>query len=314
MAALLAVLLTAAPCAPVFALDPDYTGELDPVTNEALDLVTGNTTERTALSDTMYFDWSTHDYVYPVDNSLLEVHANVADGMIVTTPVYVSADDPSVSVYRDGTEIKSELSNLREPGDYTVSVNGGGGSLRLLDFSIVGSATNSIHSFSAPDSFYIVSATRDDQSVYQGRYELDMEEEGVYSIEYICGPTDRVYDLEIVIDRTPPELTLQAKLDSKGRARSAVSFSGLEDSDDIVLFKDGVRVQPRIMADGSGQILDSGNYVMRVYDAAGNMREYQFTIMVYFNTGTWVFLLSVLAVIGAVIAYVVIKRKRLRIG
>ncbi len=314
IAALLAAIMVLAPYGPAFAADPDYTGELDPVTNEPVDLVSGNSTERAALSDNMLYDWGTHDYVYPVDNSLLEVHASVADGMIVNQQVSITVEDPSVAVYCDGEEIKTDLTNLRTPGNYTVSVKNGGGSLRLLDFTIVGSSSNSLHRFSAPEGFYIVAATRDDLNVYQGRYQLDMEEEGAYYIEYKCGPTDHVYKLELEIDRTPPQLILQAKLDSKGRARSAVSFSGLEEGDEMVLIKDGVQVQPNMNIDGTGQILDSGNYIMRVYDAAGNMKEYQFTIMVYFNTGTWFFLLSVLAVIGAVAAYVIIKRKRLKIG
>ncbi len=314
LAALLAVIMVLAPCTAVNAADPDYTGDLDPVTNEAPDLYSGNTSERSSLSSTMLYDWSTHDFVYPVENSLIEVHANVADGMMTNQKVSIIAEDPSVLVFRDGEEIKTDLSNLKDPGAYTVTVNNGGGSYRLLDFTIVDKSSNSLHSFSVPEGFYIVSATRDAENVYQGRYELDMEEEGEYYIEYKCGPTDHVYKLDVEIDRTPPQLILQAKLDSKGRARSAVSFSGLEETDDLVLIKDGVQVYPTIMPDRTGTIADSGNYIMRVYDAAGNMREYQFTIMVYFNAGTWFFLLTVLAVIGAVAAYVIIKRKRLKIG
>jgi len=66
--------------------------------------------------------------------------------------------------------------------------------------------------------------------------------------------------------------------------------------------------------DGTGRILDSGNYIMRVYDAAGNMKEYTFQIMVYFNASSWIFVLIVLAVVATVAGYILYKRKHLRIG
>ena len=59
---------------------------------------------------------------------------------------------------------------------------------------------------------------------------------------------------------------------------------------------------------------DSGNYIMRVYDAAGNMTEYTFTILMYFNASSLAFFALVLAVIIAVIVYVLRKRRRLKIG
>ena len=53
---------------------------------------------------------------------------------------------------------------------------------------------------------------------------------------------------------------------------------------------------------------------MRVYDAAGNEKEYTFTIMVYLNVGAWFFILILAAVIIAVFVYVIVKRKHLKIG
>lgn len=300
--------------AAAFAADPDYTGELNPETNEPIGSNAGESSSRDFLAAGMFYDWKTHDFVYPVENSLLEVHASVADGMITNNPVSVTVNDPSIAVYCNGTEVTSDFSNLREPGSYMVSVRNGGGSVRLIDFTIVGDVTNEITQFTVPEGFYISAASRDDENVYEGRYTLDMEKEGKYEIEYKCGPTDYVYNLSVVIDRTPPALNFQARLDKEGRVHSAVSFSGLEKTDSVVLLKDGTQVQPLINADGTGKIVDSGNYIMRVYDAAGNMKEYQFTIMVYFNAGSWVFILAVLAVIAAVAAYVIFKRRSLKIG
>ena len=66
--------------------------------------------------------------------------------------------------------------------------------------------------------------------------------------------------------------------------------------------------------DGTGGVYDSGNYIMRVYDAAGNMTEYTYTILMYFNASSLAFFALVLAVVAAVIVYIVTKRRKLKIG
>ena len=312
IAALLAAALMLAPCA-AFAVDLDYSGELDPET--ALPAGTaGTSSNRVFINDTVTYDWDSMKYVYTVDNSLIEVYSTAMDNMVLSEYVSVSSSEPSMTVYCNGEEVKNDLTNLREVGDYVVTVRVGGGTVRLFDFSIVGETTNAMTQFSAPDGFYIETATRDGLDIYEDRYRVDMSEEGEYLIEYFCGATDRVYRLETAIDRTPPTLTFQGKVDSKQRIHSALKFSGLEEGDTIVLLQDAVEVSPVLKNDGTGQIVNPGNYIMRVYDAAGNMREYNFTIMLYFNASSWFFFLLVLAVIGAVVAYVFIKRKKLKIG
>ena len=54
--------------------------------------------------------------------------------------------------------------------------------------------------------------------------------------------------------------------------------------------------------------------MMLVMDAAGNTKEYDFIILQYFNLQSWIFFLIVLAVIAAVVIYIVMQRKRLKIG
>ena len=300
--------------AAAFAVDTDYSGELDTETYEPLS-ESGISYNRTLISDTLSYDWNSHDYVYTVEDHLLEVHASVADGMVVSGPVAVNAGgDQGVIVFCNGEETTEELSNLREAGEYIVSLRSAGSSLRLFDFMIVGDTTKDLNTFTVPDGFYIKTATRDGLDIYEDHYRVSMEEEGDYVIEYECGPTEIPYTLATTIDRTPPSLSFRGKVDSKQRVHSALSFSGLQNGDTVVLLRDGSEAHPIVKEDGTGQIIDSGNYIMRVYDAAGNMQEYKFTIMTYFNAGSWFFFSLVLAVIIAVAAYIIIKRKRLKIG
>ena len=301
---------------PAFAADVGYTGVINPETGEPYDEQTPDSYgDRTALTSAMYYDWNSRDYVYPVSGSLGEIHVSAADGMVLTTPVYVRAgSDASVFVYLNGSEYTGSLSSCSAPGDYAVSTLVGGQIKRIMGFTLLGKASSQLREFVVPDGFYIVEATRDGESVYRDRYSVSLEEEGAYSIEYECSSTNLVYKLETTVDRTPPALVFKGKTDRQGRIRSKLEFSGLEYGDSIYLARSGVQVLPSTKSDGTGAIYDPGNYVMIVRDAAGNSVEYDFIILQYFDIQSWMFFLLVVLIIGVVAGYIIIQRKRLKIG
>ncbi|MBO5517427.1 MAG: hypothetical protein J6A42_05055 [Firmicutes bacterium] len=302
----------------VFAIDTTYDGYLDPVTGDPLNGTTSYEAEdgsRTIVTDGVYYDWNLHTYVYPIAGTLGEVYSDAADGMVLGESVAVSCtDDVTIRVYRDGEEVPGDLSNLNVPGSYVVNLDQGGNTRRMLGFTLVGSRTNAIHTFRTPEGFYISSVTMDGETVYTDRYSLDMELEGEYTVEYTCMATDMPYTLSTTIDRTPPVLTFRGKMDENNRMRSALLFEGLQQGDTIYLLRSGEHVQPTLNGDGTGAVYDPGNYIMRVFDAAGNETEYTFTILMYFNASSLAFFALVLAVVIAVIAYIIINRKRLKIG
>ena len=311
--ALLALLMLTLPA---LAADTGYTGVIDPETGEPYDEQTPDSYgDRTALTKNMYYDWSAHDYVYPVTGSLGEVHVSAADGMVLTTPVYIqTSSDASVVVYYNGGEYTGSLSSCSAAGEYVVSALVNGQPKRLMCFTLLGKTSNTLHDFVVPDGFYILEAMRDGQSVYEDRYSLDMEPEGAYSIEYECSSTNLVYKLETTVDRTPPSLVFQGKLDSQGRVRSKLEFRGLQADDRIYLERAGEAVVPELNSDGSGTVYDPGNYRMIVMDAAGNSVQYDFIILQYFDMKSWMFFLLVALVVCAVAAYIILQRKRLKIG
>ena len=303
-------------CAPALAADTDYTGPLDPETGEPKNEVDHRESEsRSALSATMYYDWESHDFAYPVPDSLGEVHSNAADDMVLTTPVYINVTgEAPVTVYRNGSEYTGSLGRIDAVGGYTVSASVGGQTQRLMSFTLVGAGTNAIHTFVAPDGFYIREATRDGNPIYADRYSVSMETEGAYTVEYECVATDIVYKLETTIDRTPPALSFEGKTDSQGRIRSALKFSGLQDGDSLYLTRFGEWTAPTLNGDGTGEVTETGNYSMLVSDSAGNTVEYGFIILQYYNMESWIFFLLVFAVLAGVIIYIAVKRKRLKVA
>lgn len=312
MLALALLLILALPA----AADTGYTGVINPETGEPEDEQTPESYgDRTALTTGMYYDWTAHDYVYPIADSLGEVHVNAADGMVLSTPVYIrTGADASISVYYNGSEYTGSYSSCSAAGEYVVSALVSGQTKRLMSFTLVGKTTSLLHSFVVPDGFYVVEAIRNGESIYMDRYSVDMEEEGAYTVEYECSSTNIIYKLETTIDRTPPALTFLGKVDGQGRIRSKLDFSGLQAGDGIYLTRSGEWVSPEVNSDGTGTIYDPGNYRMIVTDAAGNRVEYNFIILQYLNLQSWIFFLVVLALVAVVAGYIVLQRKRLKIG
>ncbi|MBR2716627.1 MAG: hypothetical protein IKP17_02130 [Oscillospiraceae bacterium] len=311
----LALLLVLCLSLPALA-DTGYTGEINPETGEPYgEDAVRDTGDRVALSGSMYYDWTTHDYVYPIPGSLGEVHVGAADGMVLTSPVaIVPGTDTSVTVHHNGSEYKGNLYNCSEAGEYVISALVGGTTRRLMSFTLVGRSTSVLHTFVVPDGFYIIDAMREGESVYVDRYSVDMEAEGLYSIEYECSATNLVYKLETTIDRTPPSLSFRGKVDPQGRVRSKVEFEGLQYGDTIYMTRSGTAAAPELKSDGTGVVYDPGAYAMIVTDAAGNSVEYDFIILQYLDLQSWAFFLLVLAIFAAVISYIIVRRKRLKIG
>lgn len=294
----------------------DYTGYLDPATNEPIsDSEAGSGNGRDALSSTMFYDRESRDFVYSISGTLTEIHSNAADGMILNTPVYLSgAEGGSVTVYQNGNEYGGNFNSINQPGEYVVTLQQNGSKQRLFMFRIVGSATGLIHSYTMPDGFYATRATHDGENILTDRYSVDMEEEGDYLIEYECSANSNTYSLKTAIDRTPPQPVFSGNADSKGRIHSAVKISGLESSDTLVVYRNGGRATVSKNSDGTYTLPDTGVYYIQVYDEAGNVAEYNFSISMYLNASAFLFVVLVLLVIGAVTGYILFKRRHLKIG
>ncbi len=333
---ILALCLLLALAVPVCAeTDMYYTGRIDPVTGSPYGSPSATGAQasgRVQITEKMYYDWDEHNFVYPLPSALGELHANVADGMFTTDPVRILVPvDSGVTIYRDGEEYTEGLDAITTRGEYMVLAGPEIGSAQLLSFTVLGKSTNGLDYFNAPDGFYIRDVRFDsdgefkqseDGTTEEGeaypfeRYSAALREEGAYSISYYCPATGVGYTLNTVIDRTPPRLSFDGRIDENGNAHSELKFTGLEEGDYISLTHEGVPVKNLEIntARTGGTIYDSGSYIMQVFDAAGNMTQYEFTIMTYFNTQSWVFVVLVLLVLTGTVAYVVIQRKRLKFG
>lgn len=280
--------------------DPDAAGQAVPAADSLV-----------WLSNTMYFDLKTGEFIYPIGSTSSQVRSNAADGMITTEPVSVSG--VAVTVYRNGTLFEDDISRITEPGEYVVLGQSENQNPRLFTFRLV-DKTADIGGYTMPTGMNVNSASCDGEPIYFRSDYVPMENDGKYHIEYECPSTGRKYGLELTVDRKPPELAFSGSIDENNRVYSALHFAGVEPGDTLYVTLDGKQIDVTVNSDGTGELTQSGSYVIKAFDAAGNSTEYGYTVMIYFNAGSIAFFVLLIASIIAVIVYVYIKRKRLQIG
>ena len=264
------------------------------------------------LTTSMSYDMQTREFVYPLSDSGNEVRSSAADGMIVNGTVKVTG--ATLLIYKDGELQENVGTTITDPGEYVVMAQYGNQTLRLLTFTLAGKAVSTVYAYNLPSGMIVVSATRDGDEIAYDATSVPMQEDGNYHVVYECVSTGMTYVLDLRVDRTPPELKFDGKIDDHNRVHSALSFSGLQEGDVLYVKLDGTRIEVPVHGDGTGELTQSGNYIITVFDEAGNSTEYGFTVMLHFDASSLAFFAVLIAALITVIIYVFIKRKRLEIG
>ena len=305
-------------CVPAWAADGDYQGDfdyqgvIDPETGYAPGNAQTAAEKRVSISADMQYDRDAGMYVFTAGSGA-ELYCSAAEGMVVTEAVTLrSSGSLAPTVYRNGELIDPTAPDaLGVPGDYVVYAGAEAGS-RLCGFTVVKKTTNYIYNYTVPEGFLLRSVKVDGNDAVYSRYYVDMEPEGHYVITYRCPAAEREYTLDVVIDRTPPEIVLAGNVGRDGRVHSAVEISGLAVGDTISVVHDG-SPETLPVTDGKATLTDTGAYTVTVRDAAGNSVSYEFTIMLYLNTNSIIFILLVIAVVASAFIYALWKRKRLKV-
>lgn len=294
------------------AVEFGYSGLLDTETGDPIESSSDEDgidaySSRVRVSDGVYYDRNRMGYVYESSGGQ-QVMCTVASGMVVQEAVRVVPDEGvSVILYKDGTAVEEpDLTHISEVGDYVVEVVAvGDQASQVISFSIVGDVTSRMEGYSMPDGFIITGATLDEQDTAWDRSYISMTEEGEYDITYRCSRNGLDYELKVGVDHTPPVLALEGV--ENGRARQPVSLADLEDGASITIQLNGKQISYR------EELTESGDYRIWVMDAAGNLTTYEFSILVYFDFNSLVFMGMLAAVLAAVGIYIVLSRKRLEV-
>lgn len=261
------------------------------------------------ISENCSYDARRDRFVYSYAGFDEAVVANVADGMVVNSKVEIQVSDKmDYTLYCNGSEISvDDMRNITKPGAYTLHIGGKQNGINVLTFQIVGRYSN-ITNFMAPSGFMILSVLKDDAPLYTSTNIVSLTDEGHYYITYFCRANEKDYYFDIYIDHTAPVLAL-AEVNEKGFARGPVDISDAlnEENVQMLIKRDGVQIEyARVLK-------ESGSYTIDIADQAGNISSYQFTILVYLNMSSVMFVFGFVLLIAGVIAYAITARKRLRV-
>lgn len=234
--------------------------------------------------------------------------SNVLDGMYTRSAVNITVASGIVyTMYKNGVaESGMDISEITEPGSYALAMyDGSSNPVTPLSFTILGEYTN-ISRVDLPDTCDLVNVVYEGEEVVTNSNSVELQNEGHFTINFMCGLAGRTYSIDFVRDVTPPVLELK-EVNEKGYASSAVSIADLEEGAQCLILRND-EVEPV-----TALLKDSGRYQIVVTDAAGNSNEYNFTIRTYFNYVSITFLLVFTALLAGLVTYVVIAKKRLRV-
>ena len=261
---------------------------------------------RVTINNTVAYDREKRAYVYYVGND--EVFSNAASGMILAEPVWLTIPDGIVlHLYKNGKLLENaNISNISEPGAYTLTGDEVTNSTEIMHFTIVSSITGQLSRFQVPDGFVISTALLNGGKISAARTYVDLTTEGDYDISYRCPVTEGVYMFRITVDHTPPVLAL-AEIRDDGTSKGPVDISDLEEGAQIGIWLDNEKISYEPV------LTRSGRYRIVVTDAAGNMSTYNFMIRIYYNTNSMIFFAAILAIGLGVGIYALYSRRHVRI-
>lgn len=260
------------------------------------------------IAGNTYYDYHGKAFLYYADaNASQAVRSNVADGMITEQAVSIKADaGVALEMYLNGQQLEGIPSEpFQTAGEYVVMYVGGAVPERLFTFTIVPRICSSVTSYALPSGFEIVGATLDKAAIPFDRNYIKLTEEGAYAIQYRCNKTNIPYQLQVQTDFTGPVLSLEEV--SNGIARGPVDISEAKNAAYLNIYHNGEKINRKDV------LTESGEYFIELADEAGNKTTYTFTILIYFDGNSLLFLLMVFLACAGVVIYLLHARKHLRV-
>lgn len=140
-------------------------------------------------------------------------------------------------------------------------------------FRIIGEQVNDVDVVNAPEGFYISSVYRGGVPIRSPSREYHvLKRDGEYRLVMTGTEMKVEYDVMVNRDTTAPLLHLKKEYDRFGNLKR-VSYEGSESGRGVILTINGE--DPGSV---KGTLTDSGAYVLRIWDQAGNYREYRIVI------------------------------------
>lgn len=223
---------------------------------------------------------------------------NTVDGFVSNDDVVIKANEElTISLSKDGEPFAYEFgTSITEEGNYIAHISDAYGNIAEVSFRVLKTTVlnDFAHDFTGVN---IVSSTCNGEAC-----ELNFAADGKYEITATDG--EKEYTFTVTLDRVAPEIVLNGA-ENGGETKSEVVVESISEEADITVYFNGEKIEYRVGA----SVSELGEYRIVVTDAAGNTREYTFTIVYGLNGGAIALIvIFVLLIVGIILGIVFGKR------
>lgn len=223
---------------------------------------------------------------------------NTVDGFVSNDDVVIKANEElTISLSKDGEPFAYEFgTSITEEGNYIAHISDAYGNIAEVSFRVQKTVVlnDFAHDFTGVN---IVSSTCNGEAC-----ELNFAADGKYEITATDG--EKEYTFTVTLDRVAPEIVLNGA-ENGGETKSEVVVESISEEADITVYYNGEKIEYRVGA----SVSELGEYRIVVTDAAGNTREYTFTIVYGLNGGAIALIvIFVLLIVGIILGIVFGKR------
>lgn len=223
---------------------------------------------------------------------------NTVDGFVSNDDVVIKANEElTISLSKDGETFAYEFgASLTEEGNYIAHISDSYGNTAEVSFRVLRTTVlnDFAHDFTGVN---IVSSACNGEAC-----ELNFAADGKYEITATDG--EKEYTFAVTLDRVAPEIVLNGA-ENGGETKSEVVVESISEEADITVYFNGEKIEYRVGA----SVSELGEYRIVVTDAAGNTREYTFTIVYGLNGGAVALIvIFVILIVGIILGIVFGKR------
>ena len=223
---------------------------------------------------------------------------NTVDGFVSNDDVVIKANEElTISLSKDGETFAYEFgASLTEEGNYIAHISDSYGNTAEVSFRVLKTTVlnDFAHDFTGVN---IVSSACNGEAC-----ELNFAADGKYEITATDG--EKEYTFAVTLDRVAPEIVLNGA-ENGGETKSEVVVESISEEADITVYFNGEKIEYRVGA----SVSELGEYRVVVTDAAGNTREYTFTIVYGLNGGAVALIvIFVILIVGIILGIVFGKR------
>jgi hypothetical protein len=261
----------------------------------------GNTSSKVITVDTM------------VSYKIIIGHVRVPNGIATNEAVTVSGDGENlkvISIMKDNKLLETENLVFYDHGIYEIVVADSIGNTDKISFAIYTHAVKEFD-YTAQKHFAISGvwllgdtdklSCIDKLSVDQdGNQTISLAETGSYNVELKDLVTGVIYVLDIIIDRTAPNVVLVG-VDDGGSTRENITVMGIQKGDHVDIYRGKELIFSKTAEKDvvdPPYLSEPGNYKLIVSDEAGNFVEYEFTREFTSNAASNLIILLLLFLVG----------------